>query len=788
MRVVFRNGHKHLLTSSTHRLLLRGQAVVLAEGPRAQTATATQAPVTPPPPSEVPPGASRLALEGSAVELIVGSAKTVALPSPITGVTTAETAAGTASGVTVAVSGSSGAPTIAAAMTATIGETTLTVSGEGCTSSGCGILYTIKIPVTVAALAPPPGPLTTLTEPSPARAAAAIENDLVDELEITVGPPETPGTRAEAEADADGVEGIISGGLEGSGIYQVRWTTPQDLAKRTTELEARPGVTSVSPATVDLYTASGAYPVAPEYEAPEWTWPYAQVHATEAWAKSTGSDVTVGIIDEGNALANHQDLDVTEIIGAYEPKFHATHVAGLACAKANNVGVVGLAQGCPIVSVGGAEGSTDATLNDMKAMAARSAVKVVNMSIGIGPKGGGCANATQQAEIDAKVETERPVYGQFLASREGQQIVWTFSAGNNCAPGVASPWAANSQLPNVISVAATNSNSTLADFSNFGPGVSVAAPGGVNVSPQTYGLVSTATDGECPPFDACPVFCFWQVSANCGTYKQSMGTSMAAPVVAGIAADVRSANPNLTADKAGECVTLSAGTSGVSDVTERSDLPDEPYEEWEPNYAYSGTIPIVNAAAAVECAQSVGAPPTEIVNATTTTSGPVGFGPGFASPACGGSSTETAEIQASYDGVLGVTYGPTVAGGTMPAENLALWTDFLSDGTHHVTFECIATGPTGTTRVVWTASGFDITLTGTALVTHAAATAPEGGSETFTTGAPGGNEVCPTFTSMTLSRVDSVLNIDGYDPDTLTRPYGASAFRRVREDRPAPRA
>ena len=82
------------------------------------------------------------------------------------------------------------------------------------------------------------------------------------------------------------------------------------------------------------------------------------MRATEAWAKTTGSNVTVGIIDEGDVLSNHEDLNVTEIIGSYEPKFHATHVAGLACAKANAVGMVGLAQGCPIVSVGGGAGST----------------------------------------------------------------------------------------------------------------------------------------------------------------------------------------------------------------------------------------------------------------------------------------------------------------------------------------------------------------------------------------------------------------------------------------------
>jgi subtilisin family serine protease len=153
----------------------------------------------------------------------------------------------------------------------------------------------------------------------------------------------------------------------------------------------------------------------------------------------------------------------------------------------------------------------------------------------------------------------------------------------NCAPGPASAFAANAQLPNVITVAATNSDETLASFSDFGAGVEVAAPGGASINPLTEGLMSSGVAGGC-----------W---GYCPTYEVHAGTSMAAPVVAGIAALVRSAKPDLSADEAGACITSSAGTEGVGFTTTRSSQPFN----LSPEISYSGEIPIVNASAAIKC-------------------------------------------------------------------------------------------------------------------------------------------------------------------------------------------
>lgn len=532
-----------------------------------------------------PQEAAPLDATSSPVTLSIGSAAAVTKAAPLTSI---ETFDGAASGAQPGVSAdlSKGLPVVSASSSAATGSMTLTVSGTGCTTE-CGRRFVLHIPVTVTPIAAPPGTLEELAEPSPDRVAAAVDHVLVDELLITVGTAEEPGTRAQADSVASAVGAVVAGGLENAGIYQIRWSSPQDLQTRTTELESNALVTAVGPSTVGLSAETSAYPVAPAFDEPRWTWPYQQTHALDAWSQTTGSNVEVGIIDGGNVFLGHPDLDVVENVETISvPALHATHVAGLACAKANGIGMVGMAQGCPIVSAAmDAVGSDSSILNAMEEMADRPAVKVVNMSLGSVVKNynGGCINQSQADELEELTRARKSIFEHFLAGRQGRRIVWTISAGNYCASGPASPWAANAQLPNVVTVAATNSDESLASFSDYGPGVEVAAPGGVSVNPLTEGLMSSTVAGGCGGY--------------CGTYHQEAGTSMSAPIVAGIAALVRSAHPEYSADKAGTCITSTAATDGTSFTTEQSALPSGfpgPLPGWE-------STPVVNAAAALGC-------------------------------------------------------------------------------------------------------------------------------------------------------------------------------------------
>jgi thermitase len=239
------------------------------------------------------------------------------------------------------------------------------------------------------------------------------------------------------------------------------------------------------------------------------------IHVAPIWAEGiTGSKkVTVAVIDTGIDY-NHSDLkDNVDATRGYnfadntpdakDDHNHGSHCAGTIGGLANNgIGVVGVNWNVTIIPVkflnSAGSGTLDAAVQSIQ-WATKQKVNIMSNSWGGGPY--------TQALYDV------------IAEARDQGIAFIAAAGNEASnnDGQAS-YPANYELPNIISVAATDNRDQLASFSNYGRNtVHVAAPG--------VKILSTAKDGG---------------------YAVFSGTSMATPHVAGIAALMLSANPSLT--------------------------------------------------------------------------------------------------------------------------------------------------------------------------------------------------------------------------------------------------
>ncbi|MFO1266639.1 MAG: S8 family serine peptidase [Rubrivivax sp.] len=148
-------------------------------------------------------------------------------------------------------------------------------------------------------------------------------------------------------------------------------------------------------------------------------------------------------------------------------------------------------------------------------------VDVVNMSLG---SQGACDSAWATAIADARAA--------------GTAVV--VAAGNdaNNNAGQAMPVSSPANCAGAIAVSATDARRNIADYSNTGSAIRVAAPGG-DLSASTTG--SGAADGV---YSA--VATFDAAGTRQPSFGGKQGTSMAAPHVAGVIALMRYVNPALT--------------------------------------------------------------------------------------------------------------------------------------------------------------------------------------------------------------------------------------------------
>lgn len=292
----------------------------------------------------------------------------------------------------------------------------------------------------------------------------------------------------------------------------------------------------------------------------------AGIRAPAAWDKASGAGIVVAVIDTG--VRKHADLAANLLPGrdfvsttfisndgdgrdadpsdpgdfvtagycstgsaAANSSWHGTHVAGIVAAATNNkTGVAGVAWGAkvlPLRALGRCGGYTS-DIADAISWAAGNAVsgqptnttpaRVINLSLG----GTAACSKTSQAAINAA----RAKGAVVIVAAGNEKLDASTSSPANCT--------------GVISVAATGKTGGRASYSNYGSTVTLAAPGGDSGA----GILSTWNAGTTTP--------------GADAYAYMSGTSMATPVVSGVAALMLSVKPTLTPDQVATLLKSSA--------------------------------------------------------------------------------------------------------------------------------------------------------------------------------------------------------------------------------------
>ncbi|MDF2922054.1 MAG: peptidase [Paenibacillaceae bacterium] len=243
-------------------------------------------------------------------------------------------------------------------------------------------------------------------------------------------------------------------------------------------------------------------------------WGVSRVGASKVWSKYRGGAVRVAVLDTG--VSDHPDLRIVQryntIEGtpSHDENGHGTHVSGTVCALDNAFGVIGVAPRASLYAVKAFDASGSAYTSDIVQgldWCIRNNIRVINMSFGM-------------SEESATVK-------ELLQRAYKKGIVLVASAGNSGPNTTQIDFPA--RLPQVIAVAASTEANGIANFSNRGPGIAVAAPG--------ENICSTIPGKK---------------------YGRMSGTSMAAPHVTGAVALLLSKNRRLSPSRVRQVIRSTA--------------------------------------------------------------------------------------------------------------------------------------------------------------------------------------------------------------------------------------
>jgi hypothetical protein len=249
--------------------------------------------------------------------------------------------------------------------------------------------------------------------------------------------------------------------------------------------------------------------------------PDADIDAVLAWSTAArGEGVVVAVVDSGVDPIHleffgrlHPDgYDFVDMDNDPSPantnqeEMHGTAVAGVIAAPENGIGITGVAPAARILAIRSCEEGSCSNFDVAYGIiyAVDEGADIINLSLG-------------------RVTPEDPVMEDAIAYARSRDVLVVTAAGNqtidldDLAPG---EQLVPGGLPysNILNVAASSDRDFLSGFSNYGPNtVDIAAPG--------EDIWTTGADGD--------QFGYW------------LGTSFSAPIVAGVAALLLSADPGI---------------------------------------------------------------------------------------------------------------------------------------------------------------------------------------------------------------------------------------------------
>ncbi len=368
---------------------------------------------------------------------------------------------------------------------------------------------------------------------------------------------------AVASSDRAGFAAALA---KASGVQAVAADTVLDFAPPREEGEVEADL-AAAPDPVQAAALGANETFRPEQWAPD------AVHAPEAWdAGYRGKGARVAILDGGiwnahiDIAANldvarstsfvpgqpynyDQKRDANGVCGATDTFWHATHVAGIVAAPANNIGTVGIAPEATLIGVKVlhcGSGSFGAIIQGIYYAATPIALggagaDVINMSLGaLVPAGG--KNVAALLNALSRATSYANHLGVTVVAAAGNDYTDLDHTANLVAVPAMSVGvlAVSATGPEGWALGATDLDRP-ASYTNFGQSaISFAAPGGDFVLPGNA-LCTLPRKPAGSVTTACWVFDMVMgptrgSGSSISTYGWAAGTSMASPVVAGVAA------------------------------------------------------------------------------------------------------------------------------------------------------------------------------------------------------------------------------------------------------------